>query len=56
MIIYGNAYNIQCIVGPYLQWLEDSSYESICWLCKQSLSSEECVRLLCFRESFPINT
>lgn len=38
----------KCIVGPYLQWLEDSSYQSICTLCQQNLLPQECVRLLCF--------
>ena len=40
----------QCIVGPYLQWLDDSSYEPICSLCKQQLDSQQTVRLICFRE------
>ena len=39
---------LQCIIKPYFQWLEDSNYISICSLCKQSLSSDECIRLLCF--------
>ena len=42
--------SVQCIVGPYLQWLDDSSYEPICSLCKQQLESQQTVvRLICFR-------
>ncbi|XP_074604730.1 zinc finger protein-like 1 homolog [Brevipalpus obovatus] len=38
----------RCIVQSYLQWLEDSSYQPVCILCNQNLSSDTCVRLLCF--------
>ncbi|CAG2107170.1 unnamed protein product [Medioppia subpectinata] len=37
-----------CIVAPYLQWLEDSAYEPVCGLCRQDLSSQPTIRLLCY--------
>jgi len=37
-----------CIVQPYLQWLEDSSFKAKCSFCQLNLSNEECVRLLCY--------
>jgi len=38
----------KCIVHPYLQWLEDSSFQPNCTLCKGDLASDDCVRLLCY--------
>ncbi|KAI2805503.1 Zinc finger protein-like 1 [Blomia tropicalis] len=37
-----------CIVGPYLQWLENSGFESVCSLCKSGLNSFPCIRLCCY--------
>lgn len=42
------THHSRCIVRPYLQWLEDSSYEPVCGLCQQYLNNEECVRLICY--------
>jgi hypothetical protein len=42
----------QCVVQPYLQWLEDSSFKSKCSLCQLNLANEECLRLLCYRTYF----
>ncbi|XP_053205212.1 zinc finger protein-like 1 [Panonychus citri] len=39
----------KCIVRPYLQWLEDSTYEPVCGLCHQNLNNDnDCVRLICY--------
>jgi len=40
--------HVKCIVQPYLQWLEDSSYSSNCRFCSQPLADEICIRLLCY--------
>lgn len=56
-----------CVVQPYLQWLEDSSFKTKCSLCQLNLANEECLRLLCYHifhlsclnkygESFPPTT
>jgi len=37
-----------CIVGPYLQWLENSSFDLNCVLCRTTLTSAPCVRLCCY--------
>ena len=44
---------LQCIVAPYLQWLEDSNYQPVCGLCRQELSdkSQQTIRLICYRKS-----
>jgi hypothetical protein len=43
---------LQCIVQSYLQWLQDSDYNPICELCTKELATEDCVRLICYRELF----
>eukprot|EP01135_Chromosphaera_perkinsii_P001207 Nk52_evm6s162 gene=Nk52_evmTU6s162 len=56
-----------CIVRSYLQWLEDSDYDTSCTLCKGSLKEGEVIRLQCYDlfhshclnkygKSFPPNT
>ncbi|XP_046910285.2 zinc finger protein-like 1 homolog [Dermatophagoides farinae] len=37
-----------CIVGPYMNWLDNSSYESQCNLCRTDLNTSQCVRLCCY--------
>ncbi|XP_019853709.1 PREDICTED: zinc finger protein-like 1 homolog isoform X2 [Amphimedon queenslandica] len=37
----------RCIVHSYLQWLQDSDYESVCLLCAKSLDYGDVVRLCC---------
>ncbi|CAG9863685.1 unnamed protein product [Phyllotreta striolata] len=37
-----------CIVQSYLQWLQDSDYNSICELCSKDLNNEDCIRLTCY--------
>lgn len=38
----------RCIVRTYVQWLEDSEYESVCKLCAGSLQEGEVLRLICY--------
>lgn len=38
----------KCIIQSYIQWLKDSDYDSSCALCKNSLESDECIRLKCY--------
>ncbi|KAJ8045357.1 Zinc finger protein-like 1 [Holothuria leucospilota] len=38
----------KCVVKSYLQWLQDSDYNSTCLLCNNDLSEGEVVRLLCY--------
>ncbi|XP_034249930.1 zinc finger protein-like 1 homolog [Thrips palmi] len=38
----------KCVVQSYLQWLQDSDYTPICELCTRELSTEDCVRLVCY--------
>ncbi|XDV19834.1 hypothetical protein PO909_025237 [Leuciscus waleckii] len=38
----------KCIVQSYLQWLQDSDYNSNCSLCSQPLDSQDTVRLVCY--------
>ncbi|KAI1284966.1 Zinc finger protein-like 1 [Halotydeus destructor] len=38
----------KCVVHPYLQWLEDSSFSRNCTLCQQDLSQDDTIRLLCY--------
>ena len=40
--------HVKCVVQPYLQWLEDSSYSSNCRFCSHPLEDEICIRLLCY--------
>ncbi|KAL3285593.1 hypothetical protein HHI36_000123 [Cryptolaemus montrouzieri] len=37
-----------CVVQSYLQWLQDSDYNSICELCSKELNVEDCIRLTCY--------
>ncbi|XP_044744699.1 zinc finger protein-like 1 homolog [Coccinella septempunctata] len=37
-----------CIVQSYLQWLQDSDYNSICELCTKELNIEDSIRLTCY--------
>ncbi|XP_060536270.1 zinc finger protein-like 1 [Cylas formicarius] len=37
-----------CVVQSYLQWLQDSDYNSICELCSKQLNVEDCIRLTCY--------
>ncbi|KAH9413014.1 Zinc finger protein-like 1 [Dermatophagoides pteronyssinus] len=56
-----------CIVGPYLNWLDNSSYENLCNLCRTDLNTNQCVRFCCYHivhlecldryaQQFPPNT
>ncbi|XP_071832381.1 zinc finger protein-like 1 homolog [Apostichopus japonicus] len=38
----------KCVVKSYLQWLQDSDYNSTCLLCNKDLSEGDVVRLLCY--------
>nr|CAG4641927.1 EOG090X0ASS [Eurycercus lamellatus] len=38
----------KCVVQSYTQWLKDSDYSSLCTLCSNQLSPEECTRLICY--------
>lgn len=38
----------KCVVNSYIQWLSDSDYSSLCYLCGKELASEDCVRLACY--------
>ncbi|CAG0887704.1 unnamed protein product [Cyprideis torosa] len=38
----------KCIVQSYIQWLQDSDYNTVCELCKMDLQLEDCVRLTCY--------
>ena len=40
--------HVKCVIQPYLQWLEDSSYSSNCRFCNHPLQDEVCIRLLCY--------
>lgn len=40
----------QCVVQSYLQWLQDSDYNSICELCSNDLNIEDSIRLTCYRK------
>ncbi|KAJ8949230.1 hypothetical protein NQ318_022742 [Aromia moschata] len=37
-----------CIVQSYLQWLQDSDYNSICELCSKDLVPDDSIRLTCY--------
>ncbi|CAH1163680.1 unnamed protein product [Phaedon cochleariae] len=37
-----------CVVQSYLQWLQDSDYNSICELCSKDLNIEDSIRLSCY--------
>ncbi|KAL1497545.1 hypothetical protein ABEB36_008486 [Hypothenemus hampei] len=37
-----------CVVQSYLQWLQDSDYNSICELCSRELNVEDSIRLTCY--------
>jgi hypothetical protein len=37
-----------CVVQSYLQWLQDSDYNSICELCNKDLNVEDSIRLTCY--------
>lgn len=37
-----------CVVQSYLQWLQDSDYNSICELCSNDLNIEDSIRLTCY--------
>eukprot|EP01134_Creolimax_fragrantissima_P000773 CFRG0773T1 len=38
----------RCVIRSYLQWLQESEYQSACGICKQSLQEKELVRLTCY--------
>ncbi|KAJ8926010.1 hypothetical protein NQ315_009865 [Exocentrus adspersus] len=37
-----------CVVQSYLQWLQDSDFNSICELCNKELNVEDSIRLTCY--------
>ncbi|VEN60128.1 unnamed protein product [Callosobruchus maculatus] len=37
-----------CVVQSYLQWLQDSDYNSICELCSKDLNVDDSIRLTCY--------
>ncbi|KAJ8935445.1 hypothetical protein NQ314_012865 [Rhamnusium bicolor] len=37
-----------CVVQSYLQWLQDSDYNSICELCNKELNVDDSIRLTCY--------
>lgn len=37
----------RCVVKSYLQWLQDSDFDSTCTLCSKSLANSPVARLLC---------
>lgn len=37
-----------CVVQSYLQWLQDSDYNSICELCNKELHIDDSIRLTCY--------
>ncbi|KAG5885958.1 hypothetical protein JTB14_018412 [Gonioctena quinquepunctata] len=37
-----------CVVQSYLQWLQDSDYNSICELCSKDLNVGDSIRLTCY--------
>lgn len=37
-----------CIVGPYLNWLENSNFENKCNLCQTDLNTSPTIRLCCY--------
>ncbi|KAK9884141.1 hypothetical protein WA026_005092 [Henosepilachna vigintioctopunctata] len=37
-----------CVVQSYLQWLQDSDYNSICEICTKELNIEDSIRLTCY--------
>eukprot|EP01089_Gocevia_fonbrunei_P023029 TRINITY_DN9537_c0_g1_i1.p1 TRINITY_DN9537_c0_g1~~TRINITY_DN9537_c0_g1_i1.p1 ORF type:complete len:273 (+),score=29.27 TRINITY_DN9537_c0_g1_i1:32-850(+) len=57
-----------CIIGTYVQWLQDPDYEQpYCEICKDEITPDNVIRLLCFHmlhpecldlhaSSFPANT
>ncbi|XP_067877569.1 zinc finger protein-like 1 isoform X1 [Heterodontus francisci] len=38
----------KCVVMSYLQWLQDSDYNSNCCLCNTPLTDEDTIRLVCY--------
>ncbi|XP_072345528.1 LOW QUALITY PROTEIN: zinc finger protein-like 1 [Scyliorhinus torazame] len=38
----------KCVVMSYLQWLQDSDYNSNCTLCNTPLTDEDTIRLVCY--------
>ncbi|XP_041035923.1 zinc finger protein-like 1 [Carcharodon carcharias] len=38
----------KCVVMSYLQWLQDSDYNSNCSLCNTPLTDEDTIRLVCY--------
>ncbi|EGF84067.1 hypothetical protein BATDEDRAFT_34065 [Batrachochytrium dendrobatidis JAM81] len=37
----------KCIVRSYLQWLQDSDFDPVCMLCRNTLATGEVIRLSC---------
>lgn len=37
-----------CVVQSYLQWLQDSDFNSICELCNKELNVDDSIRLTCY--------
>jgi len=42
------ADHVRCIVKSYLQWLQDSDFETSCCICQETLESGDVIRLLCY--------
>ena len=49
--MYSNCFLFQCVIKSYLDWLQDSDYDPNCPICHQDLTTEQCVRLTCYRKS-----
>ena len=44
--------SMQCAVRSYLQWLQDSDFESVCALCRKPLAQGDVVRLPCLGTTY----
>jgi len=40
--------HVRCIIKSYLQWLQDSDFETACCICQDTLEAGDVVRLLCY--------
>jgi len=42
------ADHVRCVIKSYLQWLQDSDFDTACCICQDTLEAGDVVRLLCY--------
>ena len=46
---------LQCVIGTYVEWLQDPDYEPpVCSICKDEVHEDNVLRLMCLRNNLAL--